>query len=100
MPTKTNKIENFKASEFFYEIKSIIFGLNYFTEKSHEENVDDDMRKAIRQLLDQCIAQWEVSKSAIRYITGQSYVFTRTDEYYGIVNDADENDWLYQSSRG
>lgn len=96
MPTKTRKADNLKASEFFYEIKTIIFGLNYFTEKVHDESVDDDMRKANRNLMNQCLAQWEVAKSAILYITGKTYAFTRTDDCYGIVNEADESDWLYK----
>lgn len=95
MPTKTSKIDRLKASKFFGEITSIAFALNYFVEQVGDESQSYENRASCRGLLDENWGKWEVAKSAIHYITGKTYAFTRTDDHYGIVNEADENDWLY-----
>lgn len=96
MPTKTSKIDRLKASEFFDEIRNIAFGINYFTEEMHNESLSYEMRETNRDLLGTRLAEWAVAKSAIKYITGKTYAFTRTDDCYGIVNEANETDWLYR----
>lgn len=96
MPTKTSKIDRLKASKFFGEITSIAFALNYFAEQVDDESQSYEKRASCRGLLDENLGKWEVAKSAIKYITGKTYAFTRTDDCYGIVNEANETDWLYR----
>lgn len=54
-------------------------------------------RKA-RAAADKCQAQWEVYQMAIRQFYGIEYHFTRTDEYFGVVTQ-DEEDWLLKVDR-
>lgn len=96
MPTKPSRTDKLKASEFFDEIRSIAFGINYFTEEMNNESQSYEMRETSHDLLGIRLAEWAVAKSAIKYITGKTYAFTRTDDCYGIVNEANENDWLYR----
>ncbi|MEG2088143.1 MAG: hypothetical protein RR022_08060, partial [Angelakisella sp.] len=68
-------------------------------EQVSNESLSYDKRQSCRELQAERLAEWEVAKVAIQYITGKAYAFTRTDEYYGIVNEADDTSWLYQSMR-
>lgn len=45
-----------------------------------------------------CQAQWEVYKMAVRQFYGIEYYFSRTEEYYGICTE-DEQNWLYKEER-
>ena len=45
-----------------------------------------------------CGAQWEVYKTAIKQFYGIEYYFSRTEEYYGICTE-DEQNWLYKEER-
>lgn len=58
-----------------------------------------EMRDYHTKLVRLFIDQWEIAKSALELLTGKTYAFSRTDEYYGIVNKTDENDWLYWRQR-
>ncbi len=54
-------------------------------------------RKA-RAAADKCQVQWEVYQMALRQFYGVEYCFTRTDEYFGVVTQ-DEEDWLLKVER-
>ena len=46
-----------------------------------------------------CQAQWEVYKQALRQFYNVNYSFTRTNDYYGVVNEDDYSDWLFKVER-
>ena len=45
-----------------------------------------------------CQAQWEVYKMVLLQFFGIEYNFTRTDEYFGLVTEDEEN-WLFKIER-
>lgn len=45
-----------------------------------------------------CLAQWEVYREAVKHFCGVEYHFTRTDDYYGICTE-DEEDFLLKVNR-
>lgn len=45
-----------------------------------------------------CQAQWEVYKMVLLQFFGVEYCFTRTDEYFGLVTE-NEEDWLFKIER-
>lgn len=90
---KLNK-EKFLKTEFGMELTCMITAWDQNLEKNRrtEEN------KEILNALIWCQAQWEVYRMAIRHCYGVEYHFTRTDEYYGICTE-DENNWLMKVTR-
>lgn len=45
-----------------------------------------------------CQAQWEVYKMVLLQFFGIEYNFTRTDSYFGLVTEDEEN-WLFKIER-
>lgn len=58
----------------------------------------DHCQKKLREYANRCQAQWEIFQMAVRQFYGIEYHFTRTDEYFGICSE-DENDWLFKEER-
>lgn len=83
---KLNK-EKFLKTEFGAELENCI--------KCWDEWLETKDRKAA----DWCQAQWEVYKLALRQFYDVNYEFTRTDDYYGVVNEDDYSDWLFKVER-
>lgn len=54
--------------------------------------------KRERRAAEYCQAQWEVYKMVLRQFFGVEYFFTRTDSYFGIVTE-NEEDWLFKIER-
>lgn len=83
---KLNK-EKFLKTEFGAELKNCIMCWDTFIEnKTHKSAT-------------WCQAQWEVYKLALRQFYNVNYAFSRTDDYYGVVNEDDYNDWLFKVER-
>lgn len=53
---------------------------------------------AVMRKLSWCLAQWEVYRKAIKFISGTEYHFSRTDEHFGLC-DEDGKDWLLYVER-
>lgn len=83
---KLNK-EKFLKTEFGAELINCVMCWD-----SHIEN------KAFKAAT-WCQAQWEVYKLALRQFYKVNYSFTRTSEYYGVVNEDDYSDWLFKVGR-
>lgn len=83
--------EKFLKSEFGGELECVITLWDIALQKNRHE------ASTLRDLA-WCQAQWEVYKMAIKHFYGIEYNFTRTDEYYGLCTE-DEQDWLIKINR-
>lgn len=90
---KLNKME-FLKSEMGGELVCTITAWDQALEKHKRIGEDKDILKTLAW----CQAQWEVYRMAIKHFYGVEYHFTRTDEYYGLCTE-DENDWLMRVER-
>lgn len=75
-------MKRFLNSEFYCEICEIAKCLDYYLAVGERDTAQEFFKK------------WETAKIALKFIFNKTYVFTRTDEYYGILNEADESEFL------
>ncbi|MBU5438270.1 hypothetical protein KQI42_09635 [Tissierella sp. MSJ-40] len=75
-------MKRFLESAFYCEIYEIAQCLDYYLSINDWDTAQEFFKK------------WETAKAALRFIFGKTYVFTRTDEYYGILNEENETEFL------
>lgn len=83
---KMNNKEKFLKTEFGTELENCIKCWDKWI-------IEEDQKAALW-----CQAQWEVYKMAVKQFYEIEYHFTRTDKYFGVVTD-NENDWLIKIYR-
>lgn len=93
---KMNK-EKFLNTEFGAELKGNIRALNYYLNEikrvSRFEGPED--YQALDKDIQTLFSKWHVFQLAIKQFYGIEYNFTRTDEYYGICTN-NEEDFLFK----
>lgn len=91
--------EKFLKTELGSEMEACIIAWDKALEGCRNINeYHTDEYKRNRKAADWCQAQWEVYKMAIRQFYGIEYCFSRTDEYFGLVTEDEEN-WLFKIER-
>lgn len=93
---KMNK-KKFLNTEFGAELKGNIKALNYYLNEikriSQFENLED--YQALDKDIQTLFSKWYVFQLAIKQFYEIEYHFTRTNEYYGICTN-DEEDFLFK----
>lgn len=87
--------EEFLQSQMGYEIKDCITSWDKALENYKKFPYCSEEYKREKRVMDWCQAQWEAYKLAIYEFYGVEYCFTRTEEYYGVVTEDNEN-WLFK----
>lgn len=75
-------MKRFLKSEFYCEVCEIAKCLDYYLSVGDRNTAQEFFKK------------WETAKIALKFILGKPYAFTRTDDYYGIVDESNEIDFL------
>ena len=75
--------EKLKASEFFYEVCKTVTLWDYYLQVDNRESAKE------------CMGKWTMAKSALEYITGEIYGFSRNSEMISIVNERNDKDILF-----
>lgn len=94
---KLNK-EKFLKTEVGAELKCCIISWDKALDSCRVNEYYTEEYKRERKVADWCQAQWEVYKMVLRQFFGVEYCFTRTDEYFGLVTENEEN-WLFKIER-
>ena len=94
---KLNK-EKFLRTEVGAELKCCIISWDKALDGCRKYSWETGEYKRERKVADWCQAQWEVYKMVLRQFFGVEYCFTRTDEYFGLVTENEEN-WLFKVER-
>lgn len=95
---KLNK-EKFLKTELGGDLQEIVQALDcYMGELSTKSQWEEPERcKKLRDDIKNLFAQLNVHKLVMKQFYGREYSFTRTDEYYGLTTE-DENDWLIKEA--
>ncbi len=91
---KLNK-EKFLKTELGSELKNCITAWDIALDECRKFEYYTEEYKRNRKAADWCQAQWEVYQMAIKQFYGVEYCFTRTEEYFGLVTEDEEN-WLFK----
>ena len=94
---KLNK-EKFLKTEVGAELKCCIISWDKALDSCRVNEYYTEEYKRERKVADCCQAQWEVYKMVLLQFFGIEYNFTRTDEYFGLVTEDEEN-WLFKIER-
>jgi len=69
-------------SDFFHEVEAVVKAWDYYLAIEDKTSADEMMHK------------WHMAKSALEYITGNIYGFSRNGKTYSIVNERNYDDRL------
>ena len=94
---KLNK-EKFLKTEVGSELKNCIIAWDIALESRKKYSFCSDEYMREQRVADQCGIQWSVYKMVLLQFFGVEYWFTRTDEYFGLVTEDEEN-WLFKIER-
>lgn len=91
--------EKFLESELGMGLEACVIGWDYWLTGLRKFS-DPTLPgyKNLEKEAEKCQAQWEVYKMVLRQLYGIEYCFSRTDEYYGVCTE-DEQDWLFKVER-
>lgn len=70
-------------SDFYQEVRNTIIALDSYIANHDSQMISIQYEK------------WNMAKMALKHITGKTYVFTRDDEGFGLVNEFDCEDILF-----
>lgn len=92
--------EEFLKTEFGSTLKECITAWDHWLAELKEFRFDPSGQKyrKARKAADQCQAQWQIFRMAIKQFYGISYYFNRSNEYFGVSTE-DETDWLFKVER-
>lgn len=71
------------GSEFFHEVLAVVNAWDYYISTGD------------RGLADEMMREWQMAKSALKHITGTTYMVSRNGETYSIVNEQNPDDELF-----
>ena len=81
----------FLTSDFRKALKERVISLNGWLDQP-----DTDPDKEIN--VARCLAAWSVYQLALKEFYNKDFRFTRTDTYYGVCTE-DEEEWLFKIER-
>ena len=75
-----DRLEN---SDFFHEVCETVIAWDYYLHTGNKKVADEFMYK------------WQMAKLALKFITGETYGFSRNGETVSIVNERNDDDCIF-----